>query len=664
MPPDQNVSGGGPDRVGSSGDDLWLAGWLQQAWRRWRVWTGIRCAVVGIGVTLLATAILGDGTRATAVAALLGALLASLMFGTAAGVRSVAPLIGAVEAQTPALRNALVAWHETRARVSPVFTARLAADARRALDGAAWPRPGTRLDWGVALAVLALGAMGIVVTPLTSAGPAAARVSREKTTPATAAHGALQWVTTVTPPAYAQRPPVRAIRPARVDALAGARVEVTFTGWVTGHVVRLGSRTLALRSTGPSRVAEFIAEQSDVMLVQDAQQQVLATITVVVTPDAAPTVRIMAPAADLRRDAASGTVRIEIRAQDDLGLRDVRLRFTKVTGSGESFTFEDGEWPVTTRRDSGTAWSGLHTIDLAHLGLGPGDSIVYHAVAHDARPGPEGAAESERFLIEITRPGALAAGDFSLPEPEDRFALSQRMVIQLTERLLEQRPRMRAEEFLQQAQALAIAQRRVRAEFVFMLGGDVEDEFEEAAHSHEVEEGRQANQGKGDLTDAVRQMSQAETRLTAADVREALPYEYRALAAIQAAFGQARYFMRSLPVAVQLDATRRLQGDRTRAASARWSVRALPDTTRVAALDLLRRLEAPGVDVATVLPGLVALDRADTAWVAAVQQAATDEGAAGLTRALRTRILPGSTTWMRMPLPRSAVEGPAGPPDR
>ncbi len=286
-----------------------------------------------------------------------------------------------------------------------------------------------------------------------------------------------------------------------------------------------------------------------------------------------------------------------------------------------------------------TDWTGSYALDLARLGLGPGDSVVYHAVAHDARTGPEGAAESERFLIEIARPGAVAAGDFSLPEPEEKFALSQRMVIQLTERLLERRPRISAEQFRDESQGLAIAQRRVRAEFVFMLGGEVEDEFEEAAHSHEVEAGRLDNRGQGDLTDAVRHMSQAETRLTAADVREALPYEYRALSALQAAFGKARYFMRTLPATVQIDPGRRLQGDRARAASSRWAVVPLPEAHRAAALDVLGRLEVPGTSVASVLPALVALDRSDAAWVAQVQAAAGDDGVAGITHALRARLL-------------------------
>jgi len=433
-------------------------------------------------------------------------------------------------------------------------------------------------------------------------------------------------------------------------------VDVSFTALPPGATVRHGDQPIALVDAIRAPVARLVPIESDVLQVLAADSAVLASIALVVTPDAAPTVRITAPAADLRRAAATGMVTISIAARDDMGLRDLRLRFTKVSGSGESFSFEDGEWPVDVRRLSGTDWTGSHALELATLGLGPGDSVVYHAVAHDARTGPEGASESERFLIEIARPGAAAAGDFSLPEPEEKFALSQRMVIQLTERLLERRARISAEQLRDEAQELAIAQRRVRAEFVFMLGGEVEDEFEEAAHSHEVEAGRLDNRGQGDLTEAVRHMSQAETRLTAADVRGALPHEYRALSALQAAFGKARYFMRTLPATVQIDPGRRLQGDRARAASSQWAMVPLPEAHRAAALDVLGRLEVPGTSVASVLPALVALDRADATWVAQVQAAAAEGEVAGVTRALRARLLAGSPAWMPMPLGRSAAE--------
>ena len=654
MPPDLPRDGSGHDGVAGTPDERWLQAWLTTAWRRWRLWIGLRSMAGGLGAALLAHAFFGgDGTLAFTLAVAAGLVTVATMLIADRGVRDWHPVVLAAEAAAPATRNALLTWQEMRGDVSPIIAARLATQARGSLEGRGWPRPRSVVAWVVPLVLLVAGAVASVLAGRSSVPATPQREESVARTPV--ARGALEWTAVTTPPPYAHRPAARVRQPSRLDVLAGTRVDVEFRNWPDGARARLGQAETP--TTGASlRSVQVTPTASDVLLVYGQQQQVLASITMVVVPDAAPTVRITAPAADLRRDTATGTIPIRIAAQDDLGLRDLRLRFTRVSGSGESFTFEDGEWPVQVRRTSERQWTGVHHIDLAALGLGPGDSLVYHAVAHDARLGAEGAAESERFLIEITRPGAVAAGDFSLPEPEEKFALSQRMVIQLTERLLERRPRMSDEAFGEEAQALAMAQRRVRAEFVFMLGGEVQDEVEEAAHAHEVEEGRQANQGKGDLTEAVRQMSQAETRLTAHAVREALPYEYRALAALQSAFGKARYFMRTLPAAVQVDATRRLQGDRTRAASAHWNVTPLPDAMRTAGLALLGRLESADTSVGVLLPELVALDRSNADWVALVQQAASGEGAAGVGRALRARLLPGSPAWMRMPLARTAGE--------
>lgn len=658
MPPDLPREGSGHD---ATPDEHWLEAWLASAWRRWRLWIGLRGVIAATGVALLAYAVLGGRSPlAVPLAIATGIITFAILLMTDRGVRDWRSVVVAAEVETPATRNALLTWREMRDELPPIIAARLATQSRRALEGVSWPRPRS-IAWRLPLALLAAGVIAsIVAGGATRRGESQPVPSVTRTPPVARA---LEWTVNATPPAYAHQAARRLPQPSRLEVLAGTRLAIEFRNWPDGARARLGQVDMPTTSGGTQRSLQVMPAASDVLQVLDRQQQVLASITIVVVPDAAPTVRIIAPAADLRRDTATGTVAIRITAQDDLGLSDLRLRFTKVSGSGESFTFEDGEWPVEVRRTSGREWTGSHQIDLAAVGLAPGDSLVYHAVAHDARVGAEGAAESERFLIEITRPGAVTAGDFSLPEPEEKFALSQRMVIQLTERLLEKRPRMTAEAFGDEAQALAMAQRRVRAEFVFMLGGEVQDEFEEAAHAHEVEEGREANRGKGDLTEAVRQMSQAETRLTARAVREALPYEYRALAALQAAFGKARYFMRTLPAAVQIDAARRLQGDRSLASSAQWAVTPLPDAMRTAALALLGRIESGGAPVDALLPELVALDRDNAGWVTLVQQAAADEGAAGIGRALRARLLPASPAWMRMPLARatgeSAVTTPA-----
>ena len=610
MPPDLSSPGPGGDGKAPSADELWLETWLATAGRRWRAWVAVRSATLAIGVALLTRAATAGLTPASLPIAVTAGVLAGLLLLIAsAGLRDWRPVALAAERDTPALRNALIAWKETRSQAPPAITARLASHARQSLASASWPHPHSRRAWATTLAVLLAGALAAVAANVTSRPRVAVAQQTRDAADATKSF-ALQWTVTVTPPAYTRRPASRVRQPKRIDALAGSRIEFAFAGWPRGGAARLGSTTLSLSGDADTRTTALLASASDVLLIHDARQQVLEAITIVVTPDGPPTVRIMAPAADLRRTTASGVVPIEITAADDIGLRDLRLRFTKVSGSGESFTFEDGEWPVEVRRQSPTRWRGVFRLDLATTGMGPGDSVVYHAVAHDARLGAEGAVESERYLIEITRPGALVAGDFSLPEPEEKFALSQRMVILLTERLLEKRPRMSAEDYAREAQALAMAQRRVRAEFVFMLGGEVEDEFEEAAHAHEVEEGRQANQRQGrsdrggppDVTgrDAAHAPSTSEKPFLTSIAR---------WQPLQAAFGKSRYFMRTLPAAVQIDAARRLQGDRTPASSARWTVTPLTDQARADALALLARLDTAQADLDRLLPALVAIDR-------------------------------------------------------
>jgi len=265
----------------------------------------------------------------------------------------------------------------------------------------------------------------------------------------------------------------------------------------------------------------------------------------------------------------------------------------------------------------------------------------------------------------------LAGGDFSLPEPEQRYALSQRMIIQLTERLLERRTRMNPAEYTREAQGLAVQQRRVRAEFVFLMGGEVVDEVEEAAHSHEVEAGRLDNSGQQELLEAVRQMAQAEQQLTDADLGEALPYEYRALNALQAAFGKARYFMRTLPTKVAIDVTRRGTGDLGLADPSAWQRAPLPPNALGRARQALTRLATltPASDmnaVTTVADELIALD-ADTEWLGVIQSladafarrrspevkaTAIDEAA----DTLRARLLQASPALVALPLPRGADE--------
>ena len=102
---------------------------------------------------------------------------------------------------------------------------------------------------------------------------------------------------------------------------------------------------------------------------------------------------------------------------------------------------------------------------------------------------------------------------------------------------------------------------------VFLGGGEVEDEVEEAAHSDELAEGRMQNTGRVEMMRALNAMSRAEALLNEGRPKEALVFEREALASLERALDRRRYFLRTLPDRSRIDVTRRLTGTRTDARS-------------------------------------------------------------------------------------------------
>jgi hypothetical protein len=279
----------------------------------------------------------------------------------------------------------------------------------------------------------------------------------------------------------------------------------------------------------------------------------------VVSPDALPAVRLTAPGRDLVYAGGNPRIAFDAHATDDYGLRSLVLRYTKVTGSGENFEFKEGEIPLAVKTAGTRDWSGSVSRSLAELDLKDGDMLVYRAVAADARPG-DGTAASDAFFIEISKLGVAAGDAFTLPEEESKYALSQQMLIVKTERLQQKRSSLSADDLAEQSLNLAVEQRMIRAEFVFMLGGEVNDEEVEAEQSVELQAGRLQNRGQRDLRAATIAMSQAEKLLTGVNVAGALVAERAAVAALQRAFSRDRYILRAMATRSQLDPARRLTG--------------------------------------------------------------------------------------------------------
>jgi hypothetical protein len=279
-----------------------------------------------------------------------------------------------------------------------------------------------------------------------------------------------------------------------------------------------------------------------------------------VTPDRAPTVLIEQPGRDLLLPNPQRTVPVTLRASDDLGLASFGLRYTRMSGSGEQFQFVEGDVPLRIEQNSTKEWRATASIALTDLQLTPGDSIVYYGVARDGRAGAGARGSSDTFFIEIAGPGQVPLDAVGMAPDEDRYALSQQMIVVKIQRLQSKQTSLTRDQTFEEAAMIAAEQRSVRANFIFLLGGHVEDEEVEAEQSSEITEGRLINNARRDINAAVRDMTRAEQGLAAIDLKAALAAARDAVNSLQRAFGRNRYFLRTLSARSRIDPSRRLSG--------------------------------------------------------------------------------------------------------
>jgi len=379
---------------------------------------------------------------------------------------------------------------------------------------------------------------------------------------------------TVVPPAYTGRAAQTFHDPSRVTALAGSGLSLTVRA--AGELVTM--ETLAAQDTLVKRGSAFsgrlVADADGYIALQARRGERTSArrlIGLTVLPDSLPRVRIVAPGRDERFPDSHRTLSLSVEASDDIGLASLTMRYTKVSGSGERFTFVEGQVPLTLTTTGDRAWTARTVWPLDALGLEPGDMVVYRAIATDRRPGG-GTAESDSYIAEILAPGGVAAPGFAADIEEERYAVSQQMVIVKTERLIARRATMQPTEFADESAQLAAEQRKVRAEFVFMLCGELADapdvaasmtdinEAEEAGRESDILAGYNANAGHVALIRGIRSMSRAATSLTTADPTAALPHERAALDQLERAFSHSRILLRALATREKLDLSRRLTG--------------------------------------------------------------------------------------------------------
>jgi hypothetical protein len=172
-------------------------------------------------------------------------------------------------------------------------------------------------------------------------------------------------------------------------------------------------------------------------------------------------------------------VQLNATATDDIGLVAGHFEYLISTGSGEVFKARTITTPIVDFNGSRNRTISA-TLDLATLQLQGGDVVSMRAVATDGNTltGP-GIATSDTRTIRIARAGeydsmaVLAAA----PMPLDTSALSQRMLIAMTERLVRDQPKLTREELVRRSTDIGDQEDRIRIRVQEILEGE--------AHAHE-----------------------------------------------------------------------------------------------------------------------------------------------------------------------------------
>lgn len=522
-----------------------------------------------------------------------------------------------------------------------------------AVTGPQQPLPDARraalLRTAAGCAVLALL---LAVTPSWSrgAGPAALPVtagldSMDPVGPV--APGIVSVAVAVTPPPYTGRPARRSTDwDLEVEEGASIRWEVTTVGDpVAGQLVTTAGDTVTLRRDSESRFeVELTAAHSTLyrILVATDNGAVSADLDhrLTVSPDVAPVLTIVAP--DQRSEIRPGDrleLPVQVLASDDHGIDSVAIVATVTKGQGEGVKFREQRLGFASREPRQPGGLLLRqTLDLAALGLEPGDELYFHVAATDRRTPRPNASRSETVfvtMVDSTREVFGPGTGVTLDLPPDFFR-SQRQLIIDTERLLADQPGLTRDLFRGRSNDLGLDQGLLRLRYGQFMGDEYEgelvasgreehgaaagddpppepvvdritgvaivDPLAELLHDHDDPENATllAPQIKVKLREAISQMWSAELQLRIAEPRKSLPFQHRALELLQEIRQDARSYVRRVgfdPPPLEPD-RRRLAGDlsKIRIPSASSTTTATLDHPALrAGLAVLQRLRTGGV---------------------------------------------------------------------
>jgi hypothetical protein len=398
----------------------------------------------------------------------------------------------------------------------------------------------------------------------------------------------------VTPPSYTSEGSSKLDDPSSITALIGSRIVITGQGSAAGVTGDLGSSPTQVRDgQGTWSLSIPMPVKPVALTLHDRQFERI----VVLDPraDSPPKVVLASPARDTTVRVAKLVIHLSANATDDIGLNGGYFEYLVTTGSGEVFSARTLTTPMV-RFNGSRSGSLSSTLDLATLKLNQGDVVSIRAIIQDVNTlsGP-GLATSDTRTFRIARADEYdsVAVDAAAPQPVDSSAMSQRMLIMMTEQLVKDQKKIQRTEFVRRSGQIGDMENGVKNrvhEILYELDGGTAEEAPDPAAGLTAEEPSEDVHAvqNPDLFQAYQALWDAVRSLEIAEPSVALPPMRLALKALDRARLANRLYLRGTPPKVIIDIARvRMAGKEKGNASSR-TPRTRADSVRA---DLSRRFE-------------------------------------------------------------------------
>ncbi len=424
----------------------------------------------------------------------------------------------------------------------------------------------------------------------------------------------------ITPPAYAGGRTTVLDDPSSVRALTGSRVVLKGDGSEAGIEASVPGRRLSvIRADRGWSVSLVMPARPAALTFRDRTFDRI----VVLDPqtDAPPRIALTSPSKDTTLRAAKLVLRLNASASDDIGLGAGYFEYLITTGSGEIFSARTVTTPPVQFNGAKNG-SIAATLDLASLKLNQGDVVSIRAIVQDRNTlsGP-GLATSDTRTFRIARAEEYdsVSVDAAAPLPVDSSAMSQRMLIIMTEKLVREQRKLSRAELVKQSGIIGDLEDRIRKRVQEILyeneeaaGGEeaaTADAAPDPTAPLEEEEPDRVRENKNpDLFEAFNELWAAVRSLQIAEPAPALPHMRAALKALDRVRLANRLYLRGTPPKVIVDIARVRMTGKTKGTSSSRIPGSAADSARLGlerrfndAIDLIGKKPEEAVRAITLM---------------------------------------------------------------